>query len=295
VPWRTLENPIFALDHMTKDQAIRLIDGAWHLYYSERGDDTARTGHAVSTDLTAWWFPVPGSRWDSPDLTRTADGDYVLTSQVADPADPELHRIAYSTATDPSGPWDGPHELAPGLFPGERLIDAALAHTDRGLFVLFKRGARDSPLQEVGLATSPSGSPAGPWEYLGRPDLPWSENFQLLPIDGVWHVLVTTVPVHRPVLFRLVGSPAKPGSWLRWNEVRTFDVPQESWNAGRTPGIDHETANSAYLCDARRLDGYWYLFYAGSDELTSNDGRGHAKIGVARSKDLRRWKVPQGA
>jgi len=77
-------------------------------------------------------------------------------------------------------------------------------------------------------------------------------------------------------------------------KVRAFDVPQDAWNRGHTPGITHETANSGYLCDARKLDGYWYLFYAGSTELTEFDGRGHAKIGVVRSKDLQHWQVPPG-
>jgi hypothetical protein len=83
-------------------------------------------------------------------------------------------------------------------------------------------------------------------------------------------------------------------SWLHWKKVRAFKIPEEAWNEGRTPGFTHETANSAYLCDARKLDGYWYLVYAGSTELESFDGRGHAKIGIARSKDLKEWEVPPG-
>jgi hypothetical protein len=98
--------------------------------------------------------------------------------------------------------------------------------------------------------------------------------------------------VHAPVLFRLAGDPADPQSWLRWEEVRTFDVPEESWNQGETPGVPHETANSTYLCDARALDGHWYLLSAGSTELEAFEGRGHAKLGVARSFDLVEWEVP---
>ena len=55
----------------------------------------------------------------------------------------------------------------------------------------------------------------------------------------------------------------------------------------------YEHANSAFLCDASALaGGYYYLFYAGSNELTRFDGWGHAKIGVARSTDLVHWQVP---
>jgi hypothetical protein len=295
VAWKQLENPVFALDHMTKDQTIRLVDGAWHLFFSENlgaAPESTRTGHWVGTDLDEWSAAPPAGQWDSPDLTRATDGSYVLAHQLPDPANAELRKIFASTATDLAGPWSEPARLVPGLFEGERIIDAALAHTSRGLFLIFKRGLHQSTEQHDELAWSPSGSLDGPWEYLGEPDLPWSENFQFLPIDGKWHVLVTTIPVHRPALYRLVGDPSDPQAWLRWKRVRVFDVPEEAWNRGRTPGITHETANSAYLCDARRLDGYWYLFYAGSTELQTFDGRGHAKIGVARSKDLERWKVP---
>lgn len=114
----------------------------------------------------------------------------------------------------------------------------------------------------------------------------------MLPIDGTWHVLVTRIPLHQPVLYRLAGPPGEAESWLAWEEVGVFTVPEEDWNSGETDGIDHETANSAHLCDARALDGYWYLTYAGSTEVESFEGRGHAMIGIARSPDLRTWEVP---
>jgi hypothetical protein len=297
VAWDQLRNPVFALDHMTKDQTVRLVDGRWHLFFSERvgtAPESSRTGHWVSTDLAKWSPTPPARRWDSPDITRAADGRYVLSHQLPDPADPELGKVFYATATHPDGPWSAPTRLVPGLFDDQRLIDGAVAHTDHGLFLLFKRGLHDAVDQHVELAWSPSGSLDGPWQHLGEPDLPWSENFQFVPVDGRWHVLVTLIPLHRPALFRMVGDPADPTAWLRWREAGVFEIPEEGWNRGRTPGITHETANSAYLCDARALDGYWYLFFAGSTELETFDGRGHAKIGVARSRDLDRWEVPPG-
>lgn len=55
-----------------------------------------------------------------------------------------------------------------------------------------------------------------------------------------------------------------------------------------------ERANAAFLCDARPVDGYYYLFYSGSTETLLFNGRGHAKVGVARSVDLVDWEVPPG-
>ncbi len=190
---------------------------------------------------------------------------------------------------DDAGALVGAHDCIVG---DPSRVRVPLAHTEHGLFLFFKRGLHTSIVQHVEVARSVSGSLDGPWQLLGEPDLGLTENFQFLVIDGVWHVLATTIPIHVPALFRLVGDPANPSSWLHWQKVATFDVPQEAWNRGETAGIDHETANSAYLCDARRADGYWYLFYAGSEELTSFEGRGHAKIGIARSRDLRSWTVP---
>jgi hypothetical protein len=48
VAWRRLENPVFALDHLTKDLTIRLVDGKGHLFFSENlgtAPESTRTGH----------------------------------------------------------------------------------------------------------------------------------------------------------------------------------------------------------------------------------------------------------
>ena len=40
-------------------------------------------------------------------------------------------------------------------------------------------------------------------------------------------------------------------------------------------------------------DGFFYLLYAGTDEVSSYEGRGHVKLGLARSRDLVTWEVPR--
>lgn len=295
IAWDELRNPVFGQPHMVKDQAIRLVDGRWHLYFSERPVDEAdRTGHWTSADLTGWEPSALVEPWSSPDVTRGTDGRLVITHQLVDPDNADLAKIFWRTSERPEGPWSPPERLVPGLFDAQRLIDAALAHTEHGLFLVFKRGLRASIEQFTEVAWSASGSLDGPWGHLGQADVPWSESYQLLPIDGVWHMLVTLIPFHEPTLFRLVGDPADPQSWLHWQHAVTLEVPAEAWNDGEQTGITHERSNSAYLCDARTLDGYWYLFFAGSTELTTFDGRGHAKIGLARSTDLVSWEVPPG-
>jgi len=70
-------------------------------------------------------------------------------------------------------------------------------------------------------------------------------------------------------------------------------VPGQAWDSG--PGISsvgYEHANSVFVCDARAADGYYYITYSGSDELTQFGGWGHAEIGIARSTDLVHWSTP---
>jgi hypothetical protein len=294
IPWAQLRNPIYSLaDAAAKDVAVRLVDGRWRLLFSDVREDPFRfrIGLSSSADLLAW---SPVEVWDqpevggvaSPDVTRDRDGSYVVTynSHTTD-VDGGGTKLYARTSTD-FGRWLAPQRLAPGVrpAPGDRLIDAALAHTDAGLFLGYNY---QSDRFEV--AWSSSGSVGGPWRLLGEADTGPLENYQFLLIDGVWHVLGTTIPVHHEVLYRLAGPPERPESWLHWTFVRELAVPSEAWN--HPPG---EVANAAYLCDARPLDGHWYLFYAGSTELERFGGRGHAQVGVARSKDLVHWDVPAG-
>jgi hypothetical protein len=98
----------------------------------------------------------------------------------------------------------------------------------------------------------------------------------------------------QPWFYALSGNPMIPSSWLHWVDGRELQVPAEPWNTGTgisSTGFEH--ANSAFLC-VDPADGYDYLTYAGSQELTHFGGWGHAAIGVARSRDLEHWSVPPG-
>jgi hypothetical protein len=291
VPWERLRNPIYVLpDAAAKDVAVRVVDGRWRLLFSHVREDPFRfrIGITSSTDLRGW---SPVSLWDqpevggvaSPDVTRHPDGRFVVTYN-SHTRDVSGQTKLYRRTADEFGSWSAPERLAADVRPepGDRLIDAALAHTRWGLFLGYNY--QDDRFE---VAWSASGSLDGPWRRLGVADTGPFENYQFLVIDGVWHVLGTTIPVHRELLYRLTGPPDRPDSWLHWELVREFVVPKEEWNTV-------EVANAAYLCDARMLDGHWYLFYAGSTELDRFGRRGHAKVGVARSTDLAQWEVPPG-
>jgi hypothetical protein len=294
VDWQAVRNPIITLpDQALKNETVRALDGRWHLLTSYRfEDERVGTVPFESDDLATWTEVSPRLPDDnSPNLTREQGGRYVITFQSLDAAG--ATRLYYRTSPNLET-WSDRQPLVPDAFPGQRLIDSGLAHTDDGLFLMFKRGERVGP-QYTELAWSRSGRLDGPWKLLGQPDTAPLEDYQFLVIDGVWHVLGTEIPLgHDPVLYRLRGDPSKAKSWLHWKEAGRFEIPEEDWNAGETPAVTHETSNASFLCDARAADGYFYLFYAGSTELTTFAGRGHAKIGVARSRDLQTWEVPPG-
>ena len=113
---------------------------------------------------------------------------------------------------------------------------------------------------------------------------------------GRWHLVATSNTFDQPWIFTLSGNPTdsrRPGS--TGPERESSSSPEQSWDSG--PGLSSvgfEHANSVFLCDARTHTGtgYYYVTYAGSDELTRFGGWGHAAIGIARSTDLVHWQVP---
>ncbi|MFL6239354.1 MAG: hypothetical protein ACJ735_07710 [Actinomycetes bacterium] len=310
IPWQQLRNPI--LSHRgsaVRDIGVRARHGAWQVFYTSAVGTapTWRIGSASSPTLQHWsvessWPPQSGvAGVASPDITQRPDGTYVVTyeSNPRETAPAGEDKIYYRTSTD-LATWSAPRRLMPGLHssPSDRVIDPALAWTHRGLFLGYKYNPRGGS-QHFEIAWSPSGSLDGPWVYVGRPDIKvfndTIENYEFLEIDGMWHVLGTSNKLDRPWLFVLKGDPAKPSGWLNWSPGRELEIPLEQWNrAPGVPGVTFDQANSAYLCDARRVDGYFYLFYIGSKELKKFGGWGHTVMGVARSKNFVTWQVPCG-
>ena len=309
VAWSKLHNPVVSFPHAAaKDQALIWAAGRWHMLFSYVTNATARPNvqrwqiaTSESTDMVHWTRPRPWSAQPggmaSPDIVRAPDGTYVATYD-APPGEsgPTQAKLYYRTSRDLVH-WSSPHPLAPRLYPAAsvRMIDPALAWTGSGLILGYKVGTT-SQAQAFEIARSPGGSLAGPWEIVGRPAIDLYddtvENYEFLTVGGTWHLVATSNTLDQPWMFTLAGDPDDPASWLHWVDGTQLQVPAESWNSG--PGVSsvgYEHANSAFLCQ----DGStYYLTYAGSPDLTSFGGWGHAAIGIARSTDLVHWQVPQG-
>ncbi len=315
VAWSGLANPVFSnANGAAKDQAIVWSGGTWHLLFSYVTLDPSEPGGvrwdvatATSPDWAHWSRPLTLPRQDgvlgvaSPDVVRSPSGAYLVTYQ-SDPgssAFPAVQDRLYYRSSDDLRSWSAPHPLAASLAPapGDRMIDGALVFTGRQLLLGFKYSSPTQP-QVFEIARSTTGRPEGPWVLVGRPDITVNgdtvENYEFLVLAGRWHLVATSNVLDQPWLFTLAGDPRTASGWLRWSGGYELGVPSEAFNTG--PGISSVTfehANSAFICDASELPGhFYYLFYAGSPELTRFGGWGHAEIGVARSTDLVHWQVP---
>ncbi|HLI75139.1 MAG TPA: hypothetical protein VKU86_14780, partial [Acidimicrobiales bacterium] len=312
--WSALRNPILSDPNAgEKDQALVWAFGQWHMLFSYVTHDVPVAGAehwniatAASPDLVHWSPPVPWPAQSgvagvaSPDIVRAPSGAFVATYDSG-PGETNggQAKLYYRTSSD-LVTWSAPSLLAPELHPqpGDRLIDPALAWTGHGLVLGYKYGpVSNADSQHFEVAWSPSGSLAGPWQVVGRPDIvvygDTVENLEFVALGGRWWVVATSNRFDQPWIFQLVGDPSRPSAWRRWGHGRMLGIPSQGWDSG--PGISSvgfEHANSVFLCDARGATGYYYATYAGSSELTHFGGWGHAEIGIARSTDLIHWQVP---
>ena len=193
--------------------------------------------------------------------------------------------------------WSPQRELLPSLTE-ERNINPALAWVDGFVFVGWKRGQN---FQVTRMAAGNLGTENyEPYRRASAGGL-WAEQFQFIEIDGVWRLIATArrygiwdlinlalhpyTGNHHAFIYRQKRAGSSLANWTEWVGRRELEVPVEDWNTAMH-------ANGGYLLDLRAYGGYFYLFYAGSEDHTRFNERGHGKIGVVRSRDLYTWVVP---
>lgn len=291
IEWSNLRNPILSSSSMgVKDQALQWSGGAWHMLYSDMTETQSppyvRFSVAISSsrDLLHWTTPkaiAPDAA--SPDIVRAPSGAFIVTYQTPS-------GLEYRTSSEASlGSWSPAHPLGHGL--ASRMIDGALAFIAHGVILGFKAGTTS---QHFEIAWAPSLS--APFHVIGQPDIEiyndTVENYEFLTAGGSWHLVATSNTLDQPFIFRLgPGRPSVPSTWLHWEGGREIMVPSESFNSSSgVSSVNFEHANSAFLCVGPQ--GEDYLTYAGSTDLKSFGGWGHASIGIARSSDLVNWHVP---
>jgi hypothetical protein len=293
IRWDALRNPVLAYGSIgVKDQALQWSGGSWHMLFSDMTQTRAAphvrfdVAVAQSQDLLHWSLPtIIAADAASPDIVRDPTGSFVVTYQT--PSGLE-YRVAGSGSLRS---WSQPHPLAHGM--AARMIDGALAFTGHGVILGFKAGTTS---QHFEIAWAPSLGKT--FHLVGRPDIELYgdtvENYEFLTTGGRWQLVATSNTLDQPFIFTLgAGDPANPDTWLHWSAGRELLVPNQAFNSGSgISSVNYEHANSAFICVGP--NGEDYLTYAGSTELTSFGGWGHARIGIARSSDLVQWQVPAG-
>lgn len=305
IDWANLTNPILARDdRMHKDQSVVYFEGKFFIFASARFHDDDPNAELegklfyTTTDFKEYEHHYNGNITDlaSPDVIY-ADGGWHMIVQQNPYDDGTSFRRLYHSRSDDLIAWYSYEQLAPDLLPDIRSIDGAMAWHDGYYYLVYKA-------TQIMVATrSMSRELDGRWlpprlaRPGGSPVFYWAENYQLINVDGVWRMIATGRDPdwdddygdyngdHAPYIYTMNGDGSDLANWADWTERRLLDVPQEGWNT-------ITTANTAYLCDWREYDGWFYLFYAGMNDNTSFQGRGHGKIGVVRSKDLVDWKLP---
>ena len=302
--WNAIVNPILSYpDRMLKDPAVAYRDGFFHFFCSTRFAEphNGPVPFYRSRDLVTFEECYDENLADgvgSPDVFLH-DDRYVMVFQKSVPGsdDPDYRRLFYSTSADLLT-WTERKPLAHELHPTLRCIDATVAF-DHGRYVLGYKAWQVFHVAESASLDGPWSEPVRAWP---GGEFDWAENYQFVSIDGTWRMIATARPPvgwpkpsfvndyvgqHEPFLYTIGGDGSELLHWTRWTAKTHLAVPIEGWNE-----IMH--ANSATIVDLRAVDGHFYLFYAGANDGETFDGRGHGKIGVARSRDLVAWDMPGG-
>ena len=298
IRWDKLKNPIIKFpDRPIKDQCVYFEEKSGWFYVFASGGIRLKTKDFLSFEEVK--FPEVGG---SPDIIKVGY-KYYITSQHAKESGSviawilnkfrvrDIHISVLESLDDATCPVYT--QVFKRWFPA-RNIDGCLYEPNKwnypesnAYFMLYK--SCQKPRQAV-LEILPRASRMRVLsDDIMYVDGEWAENFQIINIDGSLKVIATA---HRENLpsggftsnnfpFIYIYSPEAISIIHR----KELSIPQENWNTVMK-------ANTGHLCDWRKYDGYFYLTYAGSNDSTSFNGRGHGKIGIARSKNLYELEVP---
>jgi len=308
IDWDNLTNPIlFFQNRSLKDMTVLYFHDYFYIFTSVRvqAGEPSYNGTIFRTkDFQSYEEFHSENTGGSSTIISIQDKFYIVFQKSVPSWYEKMRRLYYSTSVDLLN-WTKPQELMQEIQPYMRHIDGSFAAEDGYIYVGYKGW------QTFYVTRSKTKELDGEWVQPVRawPGglFQWAENFQFIKIDGTWHMIATARPLydtvfeyltgflrrilhpyvgsHAPFLYSMDGSGACFTDWTRWVNKTYLDVPMEAWN-------QMMIANSAYLCDWRDYDGFFYLFYSGTNDWWSFEERGHGKIGVVRSKDLVNWDLP---
>lgn len=304
--WNLLSNPILSLeDRMLKDQAVVFHEGYFYIYASARFEESRTNPDRMKTYFYRTKdFLTYDELYDpnidgihSPDIVQNGDHWIMVFQKYVQSEFGETRNLLYAVSYDLIH-WSEARYLLEDQVIQEDHIDGAIAIEGGYYFIGFKRN------QLFSITRSNERDFNQEWmdytfAYPGEVG-DWAENYQFIKINHQWRMIATArnpdgadceggyTCDHEPFLYKKAESSEPDtslASWIHWVDKTHIIVPHEDWNK-------EMHANSAYLCDWTDYDGYYYLFYAGANDSESFQGRGHGKIGVVRSRDLKNWVLP---
>ncbi|MCG8373886.1 MAG: hypothetical protein MI700_10150 [Balneolales bacterium] len=288
IDWQNLSNPIYTKEGWSVKDATMIYseeNETFYLFFSAFFFDNGRERCHVSGVKTKDFksFSEPLFIWDgqeegwigmcSPNLTVMGD-TYVLTYNSWGDKRGAPNQLFYAVSNDLEN-WEYHLPLAKNLTDGVRAIDAALYVYDDTFYLMWKRIQTS---QVSFSATLDEG-----WMNMGRTNLGWFENAEMIDIDNKMH-LIGTFRSHKQFIYTMKGLPQDHWNWTEWELLSEVTVPEEGFNTD-------ERMNAGFLVDWRKYDGYFYYLYAGRTEGESHAGRGNQKLALARSKDLMTWET----
>ncbi|MDE3178850.1 MAG: hypothetical protein KGM47_04240 [Acidobacteriota bacterium] len=302
INWNTLRNPVLAYHHWSiKDAALAYRNGQFYVFFSAFYMDHGRIrSHVVevrTADFKTYSKPIldfdgEEDGWIgmcSPDV-RKAGSVYEVSFNSWGDKSGKPDQVFYMTSLDLVR-WSARRPLARRLTAGKQVIDAAIADTGSGFYLIWKQNTSEHHSKP---RVAFSKSLAGPWSFVGNGDATLTmpdgkenglihENFTFVLIRGKWRLLSSDYPHgHHEYLYAQLHG----GNWLDWGNGMAIRVATQGFNK-----FVH--ADAAAIYNWRKKDGYVYLIYAGRNEGTTYLHRGWNRLGLSRSKDLIHW-VPAG-
>lgn len=299
--WSSLHNPVLSYPNWSiKDPAMAFQDGKFYVFFSAFYEDHGQIrSHVVevsTSDFRTYSHPILNfdgeeAGWKgmcSPDVQKLGNvWELSFNSWGDDPARP--NQLFTMTSADLFH-WSARQPLAANLTAGQSVIDLSIASAGGSYYAVWRQGLEDYP-QDIRLRIATAKTLTGPWRFVGPGIATLNmasdhdngfihENYQFTWIDDVLHLLSDDYRdnVEGEYLYTL-SQRDQPVSWGEGFELK---IPGQSFNS-------LVRCFAASLYDWRKLDGYFYLIYAGCNEKQTYAGRGWNRLGLARSKDLIHW------
>jgi len=296
--WEALRNPILGdHDQSLHDFCVVEADGLFHIFcsaFQESGDapnctivqytsaDLVRFAEVNRLDGASRGWRGTASPYVVHDGNR-----YVLVGNSWGDAPEQPNALFWCESPDLMA-WSSPRPLAANLTGEARAVDPALAPFGEVHLLIWNQGRLPRVAHGERLV--------GDFAWLGPGYLelstvdgahrPYFASFQVLRIGEGWRLLAAArEDRHRPYLFERPESTSAGLRFSRWENGTALDIPVQDFNR-------EILANGAWLLDRRATDGWFYLFYAGSNGQRRADfgGRGWNRLGIARSRELARWE-----